>query len=143
MFLKKVYDLSDKCLIASTQTDMAYKYFLDLDPEAEMVDHSLLTKFQKTRIAEDILEEILHETICQSIEKGLIKSTSIIIDSTHTNANAPKNCNTGSARTEQTTTPRNSLRSQAKPPNWQMRSNIHTGYLKALAEISYKVKSVA
>lgn len=88
MFLKKVYDLSDERLISSAQTDMAYKYFLDLDPEAEMIDSSLLTKFRKTRITEDILEEMLRETIRQAIEKGLIKSTAIIVDSTHTNANA-------------------------------------------------------
>ena len=33
---------------------MAYKYFLDLDPEDGMIDSSLLTKFRKTRITEDI-----------------------------------------------------------------------------------------
>ncbi|MDR2044248.1 MAG: IS1182 family transposase [Clostridium sp.] len=88
MFLKKVYDLSDERLTGSAQTDMAYKYFLDLDPEAGMIDPSLLTKFRKTRITEDILDEMLRETIRQAIEKGLIKSTAIIVDSTHTNANA-------------------------------------------------------
>lgn len=88
MFLKKLYDLSDERLIGSAQTDMSYKYFLDLEPEDEMIDPSLLTKFRKTRITEDILEEMLRETIKQAIEKGLIKSTSIIVDSTHTNANA-------------------------------------------------------
>lgn len=88
MFLKKVYDLSDERLIGSAQTDMAYKYFLDLDPEAGMIDPSLLTKFRKTRITEDILEEMLREIIRQAIEKGLIKSTAIIVDSTHTTANA-------------------------------------------------------
>jgi transposase len=86
MFLKKIYDLSDERLISSAQTDMAYKYFLDLDPEAAMIDPSLMTKFRKTRITEDILEEMLRDTIRQAIEKGLIKSTSIIVDSTHTNA---------------------------------------------------------
>ena len=34
LFLKKLYDLSDEALISSAQTDMAYKFFLDLDPEA-------------------------------------------------------------------------------------------------------------
>ena len=88
LFLKKLYDLSDERLISSAQTDMAYKYFLDLDPEAEMIDPSLLTKFRKTRITEDILEEMLRETIRQAIEKGIIKSTAILVDSTHTNAAA-------------------------------------------------------
>jgi transposase len=92
MFLKKLYDLSDERLIGSAQTDMAYKYFLDLDPEDEIIDPSLLTKFRKTRITEDILEEMLKETIRQAIEKKLIKSTAIIVDSTHTNAAVrPKN----------------------------------------------------
>ena len=86
MFLKKLYDLSDERLIGSAQTDMAYKYFLDLDPEDGIMDPSLLTKFRKTRITEDILEEMLKETIRQAIEKKLIKSTAIIVDSTHTNA---------------------------------------------------------
>ena len=86
LFLKKLYDLSDETLISSAQTDMAYKFFLDLEPEAKMIDPSLLTKFRKTRITEDILEEMLRETIQQALDKGLIKSGTIIVDSTHTNA---------------------------------------------------------
>ena len=86
LFLKKLYDLSDEALISSAQTDMAYKFFLDLDPEAKMIDPSLLTKLRKTRITEDILEEMLKETIQQALDKGLIKSGTIIVDSTHTTA---------------------------------------------------------
>ena len=74
LFLKKLYDLSDERLVSAAQTDMAYKYFLDLDPEDNMIDSSLLTKFRKTRITEDILEEMLKETISQAISKGLIKT---------------------------------------------------------------------
>lgn len=83
LFLKKLYDLSDERLTASAQTDMAYKYFLGLEPEENLIDPSLLTKFRKTRITEDILEEMLKETITQAIEKGLVKSGTIIVDSTH------------------------------------------------------------
>ena len=49
-----------------------------------MIDPSLLTKFRKTRITEDILEEMLKETIQQALDKNLIKSGTIIVDSTHT-----------------------------------------------------------
>lgn len=84
LFLKKLYDLSDEALISNAQTDMAYKFFLDLEPEAKMIDPSLLTKFRKTRITEDILEEMLKETIQQALDKKLIKSGTIIVDSTHT-----------------------------------------------------------
>ena len=86
LFLKKLYDLSDKRLISSAQTDMAYKCFLGLSPEDKMIDPSLLTKFRKTRITEAILEELLKETIRQAIEKGLVKSGKIIVDATHVEA---------------------------------------------------------
>lgn len=86
MFLKKLYDLSDEQLVQNAYVNMAYKYFLDLDPEDGMIDSSLMTKFRKTRITEDILEEMLKETIRQAIDKGIIKSKTIIIDSTHTTA---------------------------------------------------------
>lgn len=46
--------------------------------------HHLLRR--KTRITEDSLEEMLKETIQQVLDKGLIKSGTIIVDSTHTNA---------------------------------------------------------
>ena len=51
LFLKKLYDLSDETLISSAQTDMAYKFFLDLEPEAKMIDPSLLTKFRMNIIS--------------------------------------------------------------------------------------------
>ena len=65
---------------------MAYKYFLGLSPEDKMIDPSLLTKFRKTRITEDIPEDMLKETIQQAIQKGLIKSGTIIVDATHIEA---------------------------------------------------------
>lgn len=91
LFLKKLYDLSDERLISNAQTDMSYKFFLNLDPEAKMINPSLLTKFRKTRITEDILEELLQETIRQAIDKGIIKSGTIIVDATHTNASVRAN----------------------------------------------------
>jgi transposase len=88
MLLKKMYDLSDVRVVSQAQTDMAVKYFLELDPEAPMIDPSLMTKFRKLRITEDILEEMLRETVRQAIEKGILKSNSILVDSTHSAANA-------------------------------------------------------
>jgi len=52
-----------------------------------MIDPSLMTKFQKTRITEDILEEMIFEMIRQAIERGIIKSNTIIVDATHSLAN--------------------------------------------------------
>ena len=87
-FLKKIYDLSDEALIRDIKVNMAFKYFLGMNPEDEPVDSSLLTKFRKTRITEDILEEMLTEMVRQAIEKGLIKSRMVIVDATHSKASA-------------------------------------------------------
>ena len=83
MFLKRMYDMSDEILVDNLGYNMAFKYFIGLEPEDSTIDPSLLTKFRKTRITEDILEEMLHETMRQAIDKGLIKSRAIIVDSTH------------------------------------------------------------
>lgn len=47
MFLKKLNDISDERLISQASTDMAIKYFLDLDPEDKIIDPSLMTNFAK------------------------------------------------------------------------------------------------
>jgi IS5 family transposase len=83
MFLKRMYDLSDELLVGELGYNMAYKYFVGLNPEDKTIDSSLLTKFRKTRITEDILEEMITETMRQAIAKGLVKSRAIIVDSTH------------------------------------------------------------
>ena len=88
LFLKKLYDLSDEKLMENANMHMGYKYFLDLSPEDSVVDSSLLTKFRKTRITEDILEEMLRETVQQAIEKGIIKSRMIIVDAMHSKSSA-------------------------------------------------------
>jgi IS5 family transposase len=88
LFLKKLYDLSDEKLMENANMHMGYKYFLNLNPEDAAVDSSLLTKFRKTRISEDMLEEMLIETVRQAIKKGIIKSRAIIVDSTHSKSSA-------------------------------------------------------
>lgn len=84
MFLKRLNDMSDRGVISRSTTDLAFKYFLDLNPEDTLPDPSLLTKFRKSRInSEEILEEMLTEIVRQAIQKGLIKGNAIIVDATH------------------------------------------------------------
>lgn len=87
-----------------------------------MIDPSLLTKFRKTRITEDILEEMLKETIQQALDKKLIKSGTIIVDSTHTNA---------SVRAK---SPTQILRDMSK----QLRKEIYKKCIRIIREISRK-----
>ena len=99
LFLKTLYDLSDAELIENANHNMAYKFFLDLDPEDKIVDSSLLTKFRKTRIkGDDILNEMLGETVKQAISKGVIKSNAIVVDATHTRSKSKGETPTQSLR---------------------------------------------
>ena len=91
LFLQRKDDLSDREVIARAKTDMAYKFFLDLNPEDDLVCASMLSVFRTTKIKEEsILEEMLNETIQQAMEKGIIKSNSIIVDATHTQSKTVK-----------------------------------------------------
>lgn len=91
LFLQKKDDLSDREVIERAKTDMAYKFFLDLNPEDDLVCPSMLSIFRTTKIKdESILEEMLTETIQQALEKGIIKSNSIIVDATHTQSKSVK-----------------------------------------------------
>jgi len=83
LFLKLLYDLSDREVISRCQTDMAFKFFLGLDPEDDVPDASLLAKFRTLRITEEELQGFLNETVRQALDNNIIKSKTIIVDSTH------------------------------------------------------------
>ena len=83
LFLKLLYDLSDREVISRCQTDMAFKFFLGIDPEDDVPEASLLAKFRTLRITEEELQEFLNETVKQALDNNIIKSKTIIVDSTH------------------------------------------------------------
>lgn len=83
LFLKLLYDLSDREVISRCQTDMAFKFFLGIDPEDDVPEASLLAKFRTLRITEEELQEFLNETVKQALDNKIIKSKTIIVDSTH------------------------------------------------------------
>jgi len=87
LLLKSLYPVSDKGLVKRAYTDMSYKYFLGLNPEDEVIDSSSLTKFRRQRLKDiNILDLLVNKTVQIAKEKGLLKSKTIIVDSTHTNA---------------------------------------------------------
>lgn len=87
LLLKIIFDLSDIDIVERSKYDMSIKYFLDMAPEADVIHPSLLTKFRKLRLKDvNLLDMLINKTVDIAIEKGIIKSTSIIVDSTHTKA---------------------------------------------------------
>lgn len=85
LLLKVFFDLSDIDVVERSKYDMSFKYFLDMTPEERVIDASSLTKFRKIRLKDmELLDMLITKTVTIAIEKGVLKSTSIIVDATHT-----------------------------------------------------------
>jgi transposase len=90
MFLEHIYALSDAKVMTEANVNLAYLYFLGLNPEDRLPDPSLLTKFRKLRLDDNSLDEVITEIVRQCVEKGIIKGDGVSIDATHMSANCGK-----------------------------------------------------
>ena len=87
LLLKIIYDLSDFDVVERSRYDMSFKYFLGMVPEDEVINPSTLTKFRKLRLKDmNLLDMLIGKTVEIAVNKGIIKSKAIIVDSTHTKA---------------------------------------------------------
>jgi hypothetical protein len=84
LLLKTIYDVSDVDVVERSHFDMSFKYFLEMAPEEDVINPSSLTKFRKLRLKDtDLLNLLIGKTVSIAIEKGIIRSKSIIVDATH------------------------------------------------------------
>ncbi|MCB8816350.1 IS1182 family transposase [Desulfosporosinus shakirovi] len=87
LLLKSIFDISDVDVVERSKYDMSFKCFLDMPPEEGVIDASSLTKFRKLRLKDsNLLDLLINKTVEIALEQGVIKSKSIIVDSTHTKA---------------------------------------------------------
>ena len=87
LLLKQIYKLSDVGVVERAMVDMSFKYFLGLSPEDGVIEASSLTKFRRLRLKDiNLLDLLIEKTAEIALEKGIIKSKTIIVDSTHTGA---------------------------------------------------------
>jgi transposase len=85
LLLKTIYDVSDVDVVERSRYDMSFKYFLEMTPEESVINSSSLTKFRKLRLKDtDLLNLLINKTVTIAVEKGIIRSKSIIVDATHT-----------------------------------------------------------
>ena len=85
LLLKTIYTVSDVDVVERSRYDMSFKYFLDMNPEDGVINPSSLTKFRKLRLKDtDLINLLINKTVTIAIEKGIIRSKSIIVDATHT-----------------------------------------------------------
>lgn len=87
LLLKSIFNVSDIDVVERSKYDMSFKYFLGMAPEDDVIESSSLTKFRKLRLKDmNLLDMLINKTVEIAIEKGIIKSKSIIVDATHTKA---------------------------------------------------------
>ena len=87
LLLKTIFTISDVDVVDRSRYDMSFKYFLDMTPEEDVINPSSLTKFRKLRLKDmDLLNLLINKTVTIALEKGIIKSKSIIVDATHTHS---------------------------------------------------------
>jgi len=97
LLLQHLYNLSDVRVIEEASLNLAYMYFLGMNPEDELPHPSLLTKFRKDKLGMKkdektsvTMDEIMVEFASQCVENEIIKDTGVSVDSTHSNANTFK-----------------------------------------------------
>ena len=82
MFLQTKDLLLDREVIDKAKTDMAYKYFLDLNPKDNLPNYSLLSVFRNTKIKDEtILEEMLKDEKIKEIQSEADKDVKLSIPS--------------------------------------------------------------
>ena len=65
-------------------------WFLGYDIDAEVPDHSILSKARK-RWGEDIFKELFSRVVRQAVEAGLVDGEKIFVDASLVEADASKN----------------------------------------------------
>ena len=85
LLLKQMYHLSDRDLVKRAFSDLSFKFFLDLPPEADVISSSTLTKFRRLRLQDkNFLDLLVGKSVEIAIRENVIKSKTIIVDATHT-----------------------------------------------------------
>ncbi|MNV25326.1 Transposase DDE domain protein [compost metagenome] len=90
LFLQILYNLSDERMIQEAGVNLAYKWFVGINPEDPLPDASQLSRFRNHRLGASQVEDVLKHVVSQCIKQGLVKSKTIIMDATHTLAGSQK-----------------------------------------------------
>jgi transposase len=81
--LQYLYGDSDRGVIENARLNLAYKYFLGLAIDEEVPDDTTISYFRAQRLGEAKFRQVFEQIVQQCKDKGLVKGTRQIIDSTH------------------------------------------------------------
>lgn len=80
---------SERRIEQEIQVNMAYRWFLGLDLDERVPDHSTISQNRRRRFqGENVFRRLFEGILRQCMEKGLVKEELILTDSTHVKANA-------------------------------------------------------
>jgi transposase len=75
LLLKTIYTVSDVDVVERSRYDMSFKYFLDMNPEDDVINSSSLTKFRKLRLKDtDLLNPLINKSSSSASVFSLITS---------------------------------------------------------------------
>ena len=90
-FLQELYTLSDERVIDETAINLAYMWFIGVNPGEPLPHPSLLSKFRTMRLKDVSLDDIITEIVRQCVEKDIINAENgSTIDAMHVHANTTK-----------------------------------------------------
>ena len=90
MLLLFLYDVpSERELMEQIRVRLDFLWFLGLDLESEIPDHSVLSK-ARARWGEEVFQKLFMRIVAQCVEAGLVKGSLLHIDSTIVKASASK-----------------------------------------------------
>jgi transposase len=82
---------SERRIEREIQVNMAYRWFLGLDLDDRVLDHSTISQLRRRKLNDtDIFRKLFERVLAQCIEKGLADGKLILTDSTHVKANASR-----------------------------------------------------
>ncbi|KJS86522.1 MAG: hypothetical protein JM58_06795 [Peptococcaceae bacterium BICA1-8] len=73
LVLQFLYNLSDERVIEDASLNLAYMWFLGINPEEELPHPSLLAKFRVHRFQDVTIDEIIIEIIHQCVKKDIVR----------------------------------------------------------------------
>jgi len=91
LLLQGMYVLSDERVLEETAINLAFMWFIGVNPGDPLPHPSLLSKFRTMRLKDVTLDDIMTEVVRQCVEKGIINADNgASIDTTHILANTTK-----------------------------------------------------
>ena len=82
---------SERRLEQEIQVNMAYRWFLGLDLDERVPDHSTISQNRRRRFSgKNLYRSLFVQVVRQCMDKGLVEGKLIVTDSTHIKANASR-----------------------------------------------------